>query len=160
MGQPSQLMRSRISKIFALFMAYKTPRSTGSKFTWIIGQVSCKLDHALINNEWRNMDLHCVANFLQPGFLSDHTPCVIDIHRLQPNSNGHGRPFKFYNMWASHPNYRAIVQAAWQPTTHGNYQFILANKLHSLKLPLRGLNKQHFSHNSTRARDANLELKN
>lgn len=62
------------------------------------------------------------------------------------------------HVWALHEQFISLVNAVWAPVIDGTQQFILKQKLTALKRPLQRLNKRHFSHISSRAKEANNEL--
>ncbi|KAH6775925.1 hypothetical protein C2S52_013486 [Perilla frutescens var. hirtella] len=111
----------------------------------------------LINDDWKTERLHYATNFLPPRFLSDHCLGVVEIFQTQTCSI---RYFKFFNMWISHPEFNTIVEQAWNNSSiEGTQQFILCKKLTGLKQPLKNLNALHFSHISSRAKEASEALK-
>lgn len=129
--------------------------SVGCRFTWINNTVWCKLDRVLLNNAWHVTRLSCLTNFLPPGCLSDHSPAIVSLFQ---SNNDHPRPFKFFNMWASHQDFQRTVGDVWGMFVHGISQFSLCKKLKALKMPLKAFNQTHFGHISARADQANQEL--
>jgi len=61
-------------------------------------------------------------------------------------------------MWANHADFCGLVAGIWQQQVSRNDQFILCKKLQMLKIPLRKLNEEHFSHISARAERAAQDL--
>ncbi|KAL2224581.1 UNVERIFIED_CONTAM: Retrovirus-related Pol polyprotein from type-2 retrotransposable element R2DM [Sesamum indicum] len=61
-------------------------------------------------------------------------------------------------MWAEHPEFLSTVEQRWNLHVEGTPQFILCKRLKELKAELRAFNMQHYSHISTRAKEANLAL--
>lgn len=133
--------------------------SVGCFFTWSNNSVWSKLDRALVNNEWLIGGLKVQALFPPSGCLSDHSPCIVSL----VNQGSHFRkPFKFFNMWASHENFQSVVNGDWYQSDciiEGTEQFILSRKLQRLKGPFKKFNSQHFSLISARADAANSALK-
>ncbi|KAL2246246.1 UNVERIFIED_CONTAM: hypothetical protein Sindi_2892800 [Sesamum indicum] len=129
--------------------------TTGCYYTWYSNNESnpvwCKLDQVLYNNEWLDGSLHCSAHFNPPGCLSDHSPNIISIFDPTPTKP---KSFRFFNMWADHPNFLATVEARWNLSVDGTPQFSLCRRLKALKGALKAFNTQHYSHISTRAKDA------
>lgn len=76
--------------------------STGSFYTWTNGTIWTKLDRALINPDWHASNLNCYAEFLPFNSLLDHAPMVVS---LNPTIFSRDKPFRFLNMWMSHPNF-------------------------------------------------------
>ncbi|KAF9606887.1 hypothetical protein IFM89_029486 [Coptis chinensis] len=72
---------------------------------------------------------------------SDHSPLLGgNISIPQPKN----KPFKFFNMWCTHPTFRDIVFDSWQQPILGNSIFILTQKLKRLKGVLKKWNKDTF----------------
>lgn len=109
----------------------------------------------LVNQEWLSAQFNSTADVLTPGLNSDHSPCVVTLTEHGSNPI---RPFRFYNMWSSHPQFQEIVREVWAEEYWGTKQYILCKKLKSLKKPLKQLNARAFSHISERAEQARMEL--
>ncbi|KAI3450765.1 hypothetical protein Pfo_007430 [Paulownia fortunei] len=131
-------------------------QAMGCFYTWNNNTVWCKLDRALVNIPWMLTGSHGRANFLPPGCLSDHSPCIVST--VQQERAGRS-PFRFFNMWACHGEFQTLVQSVWCQRLSGTEQFILCRKLKALKHPLKQLNLKHYGHISARASTANLDLK-
>lgn len=69
---------------------------------------------------------------------------------LSPQTSSRNKPFKFLNMWMTHPKFLEIVRNCWQIPVSGTKQFALCMKLKALKQPLKILNKLDYSHISAR----------
>ncbi|KAK4426373.1 hypothetical protein Salat_1405900 [Sesamum alatum] len=99
--------RSMWEKLMELGQAMNMP--------WLIldndsNPVWCKLDRVLLNNEWLEASLQCNAHFSPLGCLSDHLPGIITL--FDPPAPK-PKPFRFFNMWAEHPDFLAAVEAGW-----------------------------------------------
>ncbi|XP_011100436.1 uncharacterized protein LOC105178624 [Sesamum indicum] len=133
--------------------------TTGCYYTWYSNNESnpvwCKLDRVLYNNEWLEAGLHCSAHFNPPGCLSDHSPGIVSIFGHAPTKP---KPFRFFNMWADHPDFLATVEARWNLSVEGTLQYSLCRRLKALKGTLKAFNMQHYSHISARAKEAELAL--
>ncbi|KAL0407932.1 UNVERIFIED_CONTAM: Retrovirus-related Pol polyprotein from type-2 retrotransposable element R2DM [Sesamum radiatum] len=133
--------------------------TTGCFYTWYSNNegnpVWCKLDRVLLNNEWLEAGLHCGAHFSSPGCLSDHSPGIVSL--FDPPTPK-PKPFRFFNMWADHPDFLATVENGWNMNVEGTPQFSLCRKLKALKGPLKTFNNLHYSHISARAKEADLAL--
>ncbi|KAK4423208.1 hypothetical protein Salat_1903600 [Sesamum alatum] len=90
-----------------------------------------------------------------PGCLSDHSPGIVSL--FDPPAPK-PKPFRFYNMWADHPDFLATVESHWSMNVEGTAQFSLCRKLKALKGPLKAFNNLHYSHISVRAKEADLAL--
>ncbi|XP_074577497.1 uncharacterized protein LOC141833890 [Curcuma longa] len=120
--------------------------SVGCQFTWTNGRVVCKLDRAMVNALWLEQDRSSYAEFHPPGVYSDHAICtvsILDAGRRKP------KPFKFFNMWTTHPNFTQTVQDFWEHAETGietgTAQYRLRQKLRQLKHPLRTAKSSGFS---------------
>lgn len=73
--------------------------------------------------------------------------------------NGGGpRPFRFCDMWRSHPNYIHIVREAWSIQLYGRPMYILVKKLKNVKTKLRKLHRQRYINLQERVLEAHQEL--
>ncbi|KAL0308230.1 UNVERIFIED_CONTAM: hypothetical protein Sradi_5765300 [Sesamum radiatum] len=117
--------------------------------------VWCKLDRVLLNNDWLEAGFHCTAHFNPPGCLSDHSPGIVSIF---DNPAPKPKPFRFFNMWADHPDFIPTVERRWGLNVEGTPQFRLCRKLKALKSSLKAFNNMHYSHISVRAKEADLAL--
>ncbi|KAL2238068.1 UNVERIFIED_CONTAM: hypothetical protein Sindi_0998500 [Sesamum indicum] len=133
--------------------------TTGCYYTWYSNNESnhilCILDRILYNNEWLEAGLHCGAHFNLPGCISNHSQGIVTIfdHTLTKP-----KPFRFFNMWADHLDFLTTVEQQWNLNVEGTPQFNLCKRLKSLKGALKAFNTQHYSHISTRAKEADLAL--
>ncbi|KAK4412824.1 hypothetical protein Salat_2929600 [Sesamum alatum] len=100
--------------------------TTGCYYTWYSNNdnnpVWGKLDRVLLNNEWLESGLHCGTHFSPPGCLSDHSPSIVSILDLPAPKP---KPFRFFNMWADHPDFLATVEDGWNMNVEGTPQFSL-----------------------------------
>ena len=64
--------------------------SVGSFFTWTNNTVMSKLDRALVNDLWWMANFRAYAEFLPPGCLSDHSPCIVSVLHSEDSPR---RPF-------------------------------------------------------------------
>lgn len=106
--------------------------STGLQYTWSNGHIWCKLDRVMVNQEWSGAPFDCSTEFPVPGLHSDHSPCVV---KLSEQGDRLIRPFRFYNMWISHPEFHKIVRSVWTDKNLGTKQFMLCWSLRALKHP-------------------------
>ncbi|XVF77677.1 hypothetical protein PTKIN_Ptkin14bG0066400 [Pterospermum kingtungense] len=68
------------------------------------------------------------------------------------------RPFKLFNFWARHPDFKEVVKASWEQPAHGNPMHVLFVKLKRLKPQLKSFNKMHFSDISRRVKGKKMQL--
>lgn len=128
--------------------------STGNKFTWTNGTYWSKIDRVLLNAEWHNEDLHCLAEFLDFNTISDHTPVMVKFMLDSPSVVKH---FRFLNMWLQYPSFKDVLRNNWSDSFTGTKQITLCKKLKALKYPLKELNKKEFSRISERVVEAQIE---
>ncbi|KAL0295332.1 UNVERIFIED_CONTAM: hypothetical protein Scaly_3106100 [Sesamum calycinum] len=91
----------------------------------------------------------------------DASPGIVSIF---DNPAPKPKPFRFFNMWADHPDFIPIIEGRWGLNVEGTPQFRLCRKLKvqphlshnsgSLKV----FNNLHYSHISARAKEADLAL--
>nr|GMD99332.1 Transposon TX1 149 kDa protein [Ipomoea batatas] len=129
--------------------------SVGNLFTWSNGRVKAKLDRVLIDPLWANGNFNCWVEYKDFDFISDHCPILI---KLFNNSEATNRPFKFFNMWISHPSFQQILEDVWHRFIAGTCQYQFVQHLKAFKAPLKRLNREEFGHISERAKAASLEF--
>ncbi|KAL2226774.1 UNVERIFIED_CONTAM: hypothetical protein Sindi_2036100 [Sesamum indicum] len=137
------------------FNCVKSPEEKQLGVAPTCNPVWCKLDRVLYNNEWLETGLHCGAHFNPLGCLLDHSPGIVTIFDHSPTES---KPFRFFNMWAHHPDFLTTAEQRWNLNMEGTPQFILCKRLKSPKGPLKAFNTQHYSHISNRAKEADLAL--
>ncbi|KAK1293051.1 hypothetical protein QJS10_CPB17g00611 [Acorus calamus] len=118
-------------------------RSIGGLFSWSNNQdnrIACKLDRALVNIHWTSSYSNSFIQVLSPG-LSDHSPLLVTS---RPPIPGGPRPFKYFQMWESHPDFSALVHDSWQKIFHGSPMFVLVKKLQHTKTVLKHWNRFVF----------------
>ncbi|XP_074288652.1 uncharacterized protein LOC141613807 [Silene latifolia] len=86
-------------------------KGCGSFYTWTNkheagDKVYSRIDRVFTNEDWLNVFPGSYANFLPEG-LFDHCPCLINFEEAVQNRK---MPFKYFNMWASAPNFLETVQ--------------------------------------------------
>ncbi|KAF9623256.1 hypothetical protein IFM89_000745 [Coptis chinensis] len=87
------------------------PPNTGCKFTWWnkqlwVNKVMGKLDRMLVNVDLNTV--HASWKYKVLGrIFSDHSPLVGWCITIPKPRNA---PFKFHNMWASHPGFLTVVE--------------------------------------------------
>lgn len=83
-----------------------------------------KLDRVLINSSWESLFAGSEASFLPAG-ISDHSPMVIKLSDL-PKVR---KPSAFFDFWADHPQFPALVGEVWNEDISGSPMFQLCSKL-------------------------------
>ncbi|GAV92821.1 hypothetical protein CFOL_v3_36199 [Cephalotus follicularis] len=121
-------------------------RQAGCFYSWNnkragVEAVSKKLDRAMGNWGWFKDFNHVQAFFPTPG-VSDHSPCILQLK--MPCRSG-PRPFKYINVWASHPDFLDVVRRVWALPVEGNPLEVVGRKLRMLKQVLKDFHKKHFN---------------
>ncbi|KAI8566950.1 hypothetical protein RHMOL_Rhmol02G0082600 [Rhododendron molle] len=130
----------------------------GLWFTWSNkrggqGNVKSKLDRALINGSWLDIFPELETIFLAPG-ISDHCFILVNVLLYTPRRS----PFKFFNFWMRHDQFKEELRKSWSLPVTGSIKFKLYEQLSRLKPVLREFNKKFFSQISERVVKAREEL--
>ncbi|XP_072077874.1 uncharacterized protein [Arachis hypogaea] len=109
--------------------------TSGRRFTWfrkIQGnrEIAKRLDRACCTTEWRLLFPEAFVEVLSRSH-SDHCPLLIRCQGV-PIKKGN-RPFRFQAAWATHPDYKAIVQKSWNSTDFGIHRKLLGVQEASLE---------------------------
>ncbi|GAV92089.1 RVT_1 domain-containing protein, partial [Cephalotus follicularis] len=115
-------------------------KSTGLTYTWSnmrmgSATISKKLDRAMGNWEWFQSFGYAYAHTHASG-ISDHSPITV---QLMQQTHTSGRPFKFLNFWAEHPQFLDIVRQEWTKSYTGPLLRRIQLKLKKLKGRLKSL---------------------
>ncbi|XP_020266380.1 uncharacterized protein LOC109841859 [Asparagus officinalis] len=134
-------------------------KTNGCFFTWcnkqdIDTRIWCKLDRVLVNEDWIQKYNSSQVEFLTPN-CSDHSPGLITIEDEEIEVK---RPFKFFKMWISHPDFLSTVRSVWDQVVTGYKMYIFHTKLKKLKPVLKELNKRHFMNISEQVLRAKNDL--
>ena len=121
----------------------------GPLFTWInrcVGDhfVARKLDRSLQNECAMDKYPYAVTEVLNPG-LSYHCPLLVNLNNSVDTRPKRRSPFKFFNFWADHPAFLALVKDAWDIDMYGTPMYRLTRKLRSVKNRLKAFNFQVFA---------------
>lgn len=113
----------------------------GSRFTWNNKQegdnrVFSKIDKALINMELISSFPNAETSFLLEG-LFDHCPAIV---KFMPAANEGYKPFKYFNMWSSTPNFMEKVCESWNVPVRGTPMFCMMTTRKRLKPILKEIN--------------------
>ncbi|XP_020597753.1 uncharacterized protein LOC110037444 [Phalaenopsis equestris] len=87
----------------------------GPEFTWKRGHLWGKLDRFLVNDYWQSQFMLTFVTHLSLAG-SDHRPLLISItsFQLPPTPS----PFRYLNMWSSHPLFPKIIFEHWFDISH------------------------------------------
>ncbi|XP_020262713.1 uncharacterized protein LOC109838703 [Asparagus officinalis] len=94
------------------------------------------------------------VEYLVPN-CSDHSPALITIG--QEDFRGK-RPFKYFKMWSTHPDFLQAVKNIWEQDINGYQMYKLHTKLKKLKHVLKDLNKRNFMNISEQVLRAKEDL--
>ncbi|XP_062114409.1 uncharacterized protein LOC133825494 [Humulus lupulus] len=127
----------------------------GSNFTWTNNQVGSsrifsKIDHAFVNEEWHDFFPNTAARFSWEA-ISDHCSCVVSASATETIGI---KPFRFYNFWADHHDFKTIVEQSWKrPVTSRGLKGIYI-KLMRVKHCLKKFNHEVIGDIGKRFQDA------
>ncbi|XP_059310773.1 uncharacterized protein LOC132062160 [Lycium ferocissimum] len=133
----------------------------GNYYTWSNKQqggdrICSRLDRAFGNLEWMMKWGHVMVEYELPN-ISDHSPMVMVIQATQ---NTIKIPFRFFNVWAEHNQFLAIVEATWCKKTNANKMRNIWAKLKDLKPKLKQLNNAEYRNITQRLDKARFDLIN
>ncbi|XP_021764112.1 uncharacterized protein LOC110728770 [Chenopodium quinoa] len=128
-------------------------KSKGAFYSWLNKahtgpRTLSRIDRVFGNQAWLDSHGHVETVYLPPS-LSDHSPVLLDIC---PAPAGKGRPFRFLNCIADHPNFLDIVSQAWCSGSS------VWQKLNSVKSSIKSLNSKQFSNIAEKIDQAIVEL--
>ncbi|XP_062089720.1 uncharacterized protein LOC133796262 [Humulus lupulus] len=88
---------------------------SGNFYTWCNKQhgedrIYSKIDRVLANQAWLRLYPEAETVFVNEG-LFDHTPAVLTVYS---NVTCGRKPFKYFNMWSTHPDYFKKIEEIWQ----------------------------------------------
>ncbi|XP_010456454.1 PREDICTED: uncharacterized protein LOC104737901 [Camelina sativa] len=132
----------------------------GSSNIWYNNQeanpITRKLDRCLTNEAWFNSFPQSTALYDDPCG-SDHTPILVSTSNERERRKV---PFKFYNLFTSHPDYPALIQNAWNNNDHiRSPMYRLCQNLKAVKMGCKTLNRTSFSNIQARTAEVQEELK-
>ena len=108
----------------------------------------------MINDEWPISFHHTMVEFLAPKIL-DHRPTFIELERESYSSL---KPFKLFNYWVRHPEFKVTRENSWKQHVTGTPMVILQRKLKRLKRSLKDFNKVFYADISTKVKAKRDEL--
>ncbi|XP_062085585.1 uncharacterized protein LOC133791682 [Humulus lupulus] len=109
-------------------------RSSGSFFTWSNKQkegsrIFSKLDRVFVNEMWLDIFPNSEAR-VNWDAIYDHCFCIIKTVQFQTTGV---RPFRYYNMWDKHKDFRSTVVNIWTKPAGGIGLQKIIKKLRRLK---------------------------
>ncbi|XP_062086054.1 uncharacterized protein LOC133792153 [Humulus lupulus] len=120
-------------------------KSMGSFYTWTNNQdgearIYSKINHAFINEEWLDGFPNTTAVFKWEPY-SDHCACTISILPVEDLGT---KPFRFYNFWTEHRNFKQLVLDNWRQPLKGSGLKAIYLKSMRLKHKLKRFNLDCF----------------
>lgn len=113
-----------------------------------------RIDRFLISNEW-NDSFNAVRQIALPKVISDHRPIILESGDWDATPSF----FKFENMWLQSEGFLGKLKSWWQNYTFtGRADFILVQKLKSLKKDITTWNREELGKVETRKNRALEEL--
>ncbi|KAF5201511.1 Exo_endo_phos domain-containing protein [Thalictrum thalictroides] len=121
-------------------------KATGALYTWSnrhegIERIMCKLDRSLVNLQWCNT-FNDVEGYFPPPGVSDHSPIILKWLSTDDKAQP---PFRFFNHWVDHAEFRDIVLEAWNCEGTDNPMIRLYTKLKLIKGKLKIWSRKNFS---------------
>ncbi|XP_043705440.1 uncharacterized protein LOC122655301 [Telopea speciosissima] len=134
---------------------------TGPTFSWSnkrvgIHRIDCKLDRVMVNDFWLTSFPSSSATFDTPG-ISDHSHISLSV---QPYTSFGPKPFKYFDMWSSHPTFLTTVKDAWEKPVQAFSSPLIAfaRKLRNVKESLKVWNSNIFGNISLQVQDCKDRL--
>ncbi|XP_048498078.1 uncharacterized protein LOC125496616 [Beta vulgaris subsp. vulgaris] len=129
-----------------MFCGLQGIKSTGNFFTWNNKQeggsrVFSKLDRVIANQAWIDGYPSAEVSFQNEGEF-DHTPALLIVYPIDITGR---KPFKYFTMWRTSPQFMDIIIRVWNGTIQGTKMYQVMRKLRSTKAELKILNKEGFS---------------
>lgn len=108
----------------------------GIQYTWRRNELKSRLDRGLCCNVWLREFPNMFLKGL-PKSVSDHNPLLIS---LQADENWGPKPFRCYDAWFFHPDFRNLLRTGW-----GNLPNVSLNvKMKALKSTIIAWSKESF----------------
>ncbi|XP_039038038.1 uncharacterized protein LOC120175481 [Hibiscus syriacus] len=128
-------------------------------FTWSnkhgVGFLARKLDRVLVNDHWCEGFSNSHVEFQAPG-VSDHSLAVTWYSHESLASRP--KPFKYFNFWALHPDFKEVVGKSWVEVVQGDPMQALFCKMKRLKVEFRAFNKRCYSNISGKVAEKREQL--
>ncbi|XP_019237290.1 PREDICTED: uncharacterized protein LOC109217490 [Nicotiana attenuata] len=117
----------------------------GDYFTWTNKQegddrVWSRIDRLFGNDLWMMNYSHLSTEYGEP-YISDHNPMIVNMRQPRKLYNS---PFRFFNIWASHPDFDRIIREEWTNGQSTGKMVSIWIKLKRLKSQFRILNTTEF----------------
>lgn len=99
-----------------------------------------KLDRVLINGCWNTTYLNTEVCFISEGYFY-HCPVIISMFLGMVVGN---KPFNFFPMWQSAPQYNDIISQTWYGPIQSTLMFQNVPRMKKVKGELKKLNKEGY----------------
>ncbi|XP_062104535.1 uncharacterized protein LOC133815746 [Humulus lupulus] len=115
---------------------------SGAFFTWNNKQgpdtrLYSKIDRVMGNQAWLDRYQNAEVKFMNEGSF-DHCPALLQVY---PEVKSGKKPFRYFRMWQKAPGFHEKLQEVWQEQLFGAPMHQLVQKLKSLKIKLKELNR-------------------
>lgn len=100
-----------------------------------------KIDRVMGNEAWGDIFPTAEVSFLPEG-LFDHSPMLLTVY---PDVYNGKKPFRYFKMWSSYPNFLEKVDEGWKLLVVGSPMYCLVKKLKAIKVVLKDINKMGFN---------------
>ncbi|XP_057771087.1 uncharacterized protein LOC130990877 [Salvia miltiorrhiza] len=134
--------------------------TSGLYFTWsgrrlLPRHVESRLDRALFSTSFAENWSDIVTHAL-PRVTSDHSPLIF---KCSSNNAITRRPFKFLNMWVSHPSFLDMVNDSWSASVDSRCPiYRVMSKLRRLRGDIRIWNRTTFGNVDTQIQEGQRTL--
>ncbi|XP_019255013.1 PREDICTED: uncharacterized protein LOC109233583 [Nicotiana attenuata] len=128
--------------------------TVGRSYTWRNSRFYSRIDRAIVNAHWMINMPPMQVHVMDPQF-SDHSPLCIE---LEVELEHKGRPFKFFNCLAEHPDFDSIIRDIWNKENRSMKD--IWHNLKSVKVALKSLNKREFTSTTNEVQQLREELAN
>ncbi|XP_075103625.1 uncharacterized protein LOC142178198 [Nicotiana tabacum] len=117
----------------------------GDYYTWSTKQqgsdrICSRLKKELANDEWMLSYGHLSTEYGEPD-MCDHAPMIIQMRATMRNIKV---PFRFFNIWAEHTQFKQLVEAGWARNKATEKMKNVWLKMKELKANLKKLNSEEF----------------
>lgn len=131
----------------------------GPMYTWNNkgegdARIATRIDRIMVNNAWVDSYQMKEAQILNPS-ISDHSPILFKGFTV---SKGGGRPFRFLNCIASHPDFLDRVKQGWQIEIKGCNMYRVWEKLKKVKHNIKQLHHQEYGDIQLKIEEASKDL--
>ena len=117
-------------------------------------KIMARLNRCLINQEWLIVYPDSLLEY-DALLFSDHS--LMYIHADKATLKGK-KPFRFFDMWSTHPQFLDVIRSAWNVNVHGSPPYILCQKLKAYKAALKEWNTNTFGNITTQVQFCRKEL--